>query len=85
MPFQKGRSGNPGGRPKENNEVKALARKHSRAAIKRLAEWMASDEPKASVAAAVALLDRGYGKPTQAITGDGGGPVVIEWLPPPAE
>ena len=77
MPFQKGQSGNPGGRPKENNEVKELARKHSREAVKRLAEWMRSNEPKASVAACVALLDRGFGKPAIAVTGEGGGPVKI--------
>lgn len=84
MAFKKGQSGNPGGRPKAVKEIKALAQQQSKAAIKRLTEWMQSNEPKASVAAAIALLDRGYGKPTQALTGADGGPVVIEWLPPPA-
>ena len=82
MPFQKGRSGNPGGRPKEDGDVKALARQHTDEAVKRLAQWLRSDNPKASVSAAIALLDRGYGKPAQAIVGDASAdPValVVTW------
>lgn len=71
MPFVKGKSGNPSGRPKEDNEVKRLARKHSKEAIRRLAFWLHSENPKASVSAAMALLDRGYGKPAQAIEHSG--------------
>ena len=71
MKFQKGQSGNPGGRPKESDEVKVLAREHGPKAIAKLAEWMESDNPKASVSAAQALLDRGYGKPVQAIQAAG--------------
>src|SRR5215467_5572732 len=66
-PFQKGQSGNPGGRPKEIAEVKELAREHMPAAIEALASIM--NNPKASDAArfsaASALLDRGYGKAPQ--------------------
>ena len=65
MAFQKGVSGNPGGRPKENNEVKAAAREYTIEAIERLAFWLKSDNAKASVAAATSLLDRGWGKPHQ--------------------
>ncbi len=82
MPFQKGRSGNPGGRPKEDGDVKVLARQHTHEAVKRLAQWLRSDNPKASVSAAIALLDRGYGKPAQAIVGDANAdPValVVTW------
>src|SRR5262245_34970080 len=68
-PFQKGQSGNPGGRPKEIAEVKELAREHMPAAIEALVSIM--NNPKASdaarVSAATALLDRGYGKPQQHI------------------
>jgi Family of unknown function (DUF5681) len=68
-PFQKGQSGNPGGRPKEVAEVKELAREHMPAAINALVSIM--NNPKASdaarVSAATALLDRGYGKPQQHI------------------
>ena len=47
-----------------------MARTHTEAAIARLAEWMASDEPRASVAASTALLDRGWGKATQPMEQD---------------
>lgn len=68
MKFQKGQSGNPGGRPKEIADVRELARQHTKAAIEKLAEWMGSDNPKASVAACVALLNRGHGMPAQSVT-----------------
>lgn len=80
MPFEKGRSGNPGGRPKEDNEVKRLARAQGAAAIARLAEWMVSDNPKASVAAAQALLDRGFGKPTQPLANDEDSPLFPDLI-----
>jgi hypothetical protein len=76
--FQKGRSGNPGGRPKELHDVKALARTHTTAAVERLAFWLNSDNAKASVSAAVALLDRGWGRAPQAVTGESGeGPLSV--------
>lgn len=68
MAFQKGRSGNPGGRPKktpELKEVEELARAKGPEAIRRLAFWMKSADPKASVPACNALLNRGFGMPTQ--------------------
>lgn len=69
MPFQPGQSGNPGGRPKENAEVKRLAQSHGRRAIEKLAALIDSEDEKTAVAACQALLDRGFGKPSQAITG----------------
>ena len=57
-------------------DVKALARVYGPEAIKALAKLMrtASSE-KARASAASDLLDRGYGRPSQAITGEDGGPV----------
>jgi len=69
--FQKGQSGNPGGRPKEVDEVKELARQHGPEAVKKLVDWLRSDNAKASVSAANALLDRGYGKPAQPLEHSG--------------
>ena len=69
MAFEKGQSGNPGGRPKENAEVKRLAREHGVTAIKKLAALMDSDDERIVVAACQTLLDRGFGKPAQAIVG----------------
>ena len=70
MPFKKGQSGNPGGRIGVPKEVRELARTHTEAAINRLAFWMQSEDPRASVAACNALLDRGYGKPVAPIEMD---------------
>ena len=71
-PFQKGQSGNPGGRPKVVAEVKELAREHTAEAIRTLVSIMTNSKspPAARVSAANALLDRGYGKPPQHITGE---------------
>lgn len=68
MPFVKGQSGNPGGRPKELKEIQELARKSAPAAIAALAQIAESGESEsARVSAATALLDRAYGKPVQQI------------------
>ena len=68
MPFKKGQSGNPGGRPKEVAEVRELAKEHGSAAIERLVELMASDNERTAVAACEAILNRGYGRPAQSVT-----------------
>jgi hypothetical protein len=62
-------------------EVQELARVYTEDAIQTLAEICKSKKspPAARVAAASALLDRGFGKPAQAITGEGGGAVKIEF------
>jgi hypothetical protein len=71
MPFQKGHSGNPGGRPREVADVRALARKRGKEAIDALYEIMMDKTAPANARqnAAVALLDRGYGRPEQSFTG----------------
>lgn len=66
--FKPGHSGNPGGRPKKVLEVLELARDESIASIEALVRIRdESDDPKAVVAAANAILDRGLGKPVQPV------------------
>ena len=67
--FQKGVSGNPGGRPKIKVDMRERVRVHAGAAIDTLLAVMSDSKapPAARVSAAIAILDRGYGRPAQAV------------------
>ena len=80
MPFEKGKSGNPGGRPKAEGEIRELARQHGPDAIDKLVEHMNSEDTRLSQSAAIALLDRGFGKPPQALNlgGQEDNPLIVE-------
>jgi hypothetical protein len=68
--WQPGQSGNPKGRPSIKGEVETLARTFTVEALETLADLMrngASDNVR--MAAATALLNRGWGLPRQAIDG----------------
>ena len=69
MPFEKGKSGNPGGRPKVIGEVQTLARQYTKEAIETLRDIMQNKKapPAARGFAANSILDRGYGRPSQTI------------------
>jgi Family of unknown function (DUF5681) len=76
--FKPGVSGNPDGRPKRPEtiearrvvaDVKSAARELTPEAMDTLKEAMADQKAPwaAKIAAAIAILDRGWGKPTQAV------------------
>jgi hypothetical protein len=76
--WKPGQSGNAGGRPKAALDVQALARTHTTAAVRALAE--ALRDPKLKVQAAVALLDRAWGKPQQTISTTADGTLTVQHL-----
>jgi len=65
MPWKKGQSGNPGGRPKGIAEITALCQQKSPAATKRIFQLIESEDERVALAAAQTVLDRAYGKPMQ--------------------
>jgi hypothetical protein len=70
MAFQKGQSGNPGGRRKEDAAVKELAKQYTPLAIETIVHLCEHGKAESTrLAAAIALLDRGWGRPAQSIIG----------------
>lgn len=85
MPFQKGQSGNPGGRSKvalpDGTTITDLARQNTAEAVKTLTTIMKDKKaPEAArVSAATAVLDRGWGRPRQGVD------LTVEDIPGAAE
>jgi hypothetical protein len=66
--FKAGASGNPGGRPKAASVIAIEARKHGLAMVDVLNTIARKGKSEqARISAAVALLDRGYGRPSQSV------------------
>lgn len=87
MPFVKGKSGNPGGRPKTVGEVQDLARKYTKenfAGIVALAE--SAEDESVQLRARQMIHEIGWGKPAQQLqhTGAEGAPLAITWISPEA-
>jgi hypothetical protein len=74
MPFQKGWKGGPG-RPKTIGaaklwSIKQAAREHCPEALARIVKHMNSDDDRVSLAACIAIIERGFGKPEQKVDGE---------------
>jgi hypothetical protein len=71
MPFVRGISGNPRGRPKKTEqviEIEAMARQYAPQAMEALIKIATSGKSdSARVAAATAILDRAFGRPRQTL------------------
>mgnify|MGYP003652623792 CR=1 FL=1 len=70
MVWQKGQSGNPGGKRKPTaqwRKFQSLCQEYSLDAFKVLKDLINSDDEKIQLRAVSELLDRAFGKPTQAI------------------
>lgn len=82
MTFKKGQSGNPGGRAHvvtaDGKTLRQLARDYTEEALNVLVSVMRDEEapPPARVSAATNIHDRGWGKPTQPVSGDDEAPPI---------
>lgn len=74
MTFVKGKSGNPGGRPKNTQEQQEFidaCKKISSEALETLKKWMDNEQqPNASVKSATLILAYAWGQPTQKVEAD---------------
>ncbi len=69
--FEKGKSGNPGGRPKDLQGIKALCQTQAPKVIEAVVKILENPESKDSdiLKAGDMILDRAYGKPLQEVKG----------------
>jgi hypothetical protein len=76
-PFVPGQSGNPGGRPRDVHGIRQISLDQGEASIATLVDVRDHDLNGSNrIKAAVAILDRGCGRPTQPIEGR----VDVQWV-----
>lgn len=82
-PWAKGQSGNPGGRPAVDQDVRDMLKAATPAAAKLLIDTMQDPDCKIDVRldAARTVMDRVYGKATQPIDGNIDGKILLSLAP----
>ena len=60
--FQKGQSGNPGGRAKMPAEIREMLTSNTEKAVKAIIKFVDDEDPRVALKAAELMLDRAYGK-----------------------
>lgn len=87
MTWKKGKSGNPGGRPRQNPKIRDLAQENSEAALQTLITLMNNPRvaPSTRAAAANSILDRAHGRPVSSLelSGADGEKLIPEESDPP--
>jgi hypothetical protein len=78
--WEPGQSGNPAGRPRGPVDIAELARRHGPKCIEVASRLLDDADPRIRLAALVALLDRGFGKPPQAISGTTDMPTMLQLM-----
>ena len=82
MPWKPGQSGNPLGRALKVEDISPYARQFGRQAVDTMVQCL--KDPRWKLPAAVALLDRGYGKPVQPLENTGDQPLAVHFTWGPA-
>jgi hypothetical protein len=62
-----GQSANPGGRPKKDVDIAALATEHTPQAFAKIVELLNHKDGRVALAAANSIIDRAFGKPAQSV------------------
>lgn len=83
-PFQKGKTGNPGGRPKLTEEERSLVdacKAKAPAALDVIESIMLNSEnDRNRLTAAMAIIERAWGKPVQPTENEHSGSITFGWL-----